>query len=194
MKIDLENIDKEIGQDGFVSEKIMKILKKTSPIFCVDGVLVPISKKPSALLVYRDEQNMAAPNKYWFVRGRVNKGKTMAESLQNKIKKEINLDVKVYEKNQLFARDLIHIKSKKDNKFYVLHEGNKNFLKNVPQNKIYHTPVVCFLVRIPPYGEIKNKIKRGNGNIKYKIITEIDESLHPYVKEAISLAWKKSGY
>ncbi len=183
----MKTVENNVDENGFVSEKVMDILKETSPIFCVDGVLVPESKSPEAILVWRDEKNFAVPNQYWLVGGRQKKGQLMAYTLKEKIKLETGLNLDVKEENQLFAADHIHVKD--SNGLFTL--GLEDFEHRPQLKDVYHTPTVCYLVRTPPFKEIKDKINPGNGNSKFKLYTYIDESLHPHVKKAIRTAWQR---
>ena len=182
-------ISEGLAEDGYLSHKLMELDKSISPVFCVDAVLVPESDKPQAILFYRDKTNFASPKTYWIVGGRVQKGQTMIKAIQDKIKKETDLNLIVKKEDQLFTEDLIHIK-KEDGKFYVI-----DYLpKGVKQKDVYHTPATCYLVRTPPFEEIKDLIRPGNKNDSFKVIKEISPSLNPYIQKAISLAWKKCGF
>jgi len=190
MKKVLKNLISEgLSKNGYLSDELMELDKSISPVFCVDVVLVPESKKPQAILLYRDKTNFASPNTYWIVGGRVPFGHSMIDTLQTKIKKETGLSLKVKEEDQLFSSDLIHIR-KEDGNFYVV----GSFLERTNQEDIYHTPATCYLVRTPPLKKIKDLIQPGNGNSKFKIIDKIDSSLDPYIQKAVSAAWKKCGF
>lgn len=182
-------IDEGLSENGYLSEDLMDINIHTTPIFCVDAILVPEGNFPSAILVYRNESNFALPEYLWVVGGKVSKGRKMVDVLEDKIKKETGLELKVNPDDQLFTEDGIMIRKK--GKFHTC--GNM-VPEGTPQRDIYHTPQTIYLVRTPPLDEIKDKITPRNGNSKFKIVNQIETGLDLYIKKAIRCAWEKIGY
>ncbi len=177
-----------MDKKGFVSEAVLESLKENSPIFCVDAVLIPRDGAPSAILVYRDKNNFASSEEFWFVGGRVRKGESIVNALQRKIEFEIGLESEISEEDLLFLEDGFHIRSEKDNKFHFV----DRIPSNTSQKDIYHTPVALYLVRTPPFEQIIKRLKPKEGNSKYKLFTEIDPNLNFYIKKGINAAWKKT--
>ena len=184
-----ELVKEGISDEGFLSEELMTLTKASSPLFCVDAVLVPESDKPSVILVYRDKTNFASPNQHWVMGGRVKKGQRMLSALKDKIKKEIGINLEVNKEDFLFIEDGIHLKDEKGDFLIV-----DSLPPSIPQEEIYHTPMACYLARTPPFEEIQDSLKAGNKNSSFKLFEKIEDNFHPYIKKAIQMAWKRAGY
>jgi len=186
----IEKIIKEgVNEKGFLSKDVMKILKSTTPVFCVDAVIVPESNRPEAVLFYRNDKESANPNQYWIVGGRQRLGECMETTAERKIYEETGLEINISPDDQLFAHNIIHKKGENGIWYSFFGDVSQEDARN-----LYHTPVVCYIARTPSYEKIKEKIVAQGGHNNFKLFLQAESFLDKYVQKAMKVAWRRIGF
>lgn len=181
---------KLVDSEGILTTDFLDDAKLVLPIFCVDTILIPKSKLPSAILFWRNNLIAANPNKYWVCGGRLRLGEKFEQAAERKVLSETGLKVLIKPENCLGVYNIIHRRTK--NGEFLSYDESK--LENEDPRGIYQTPTVCYFAMVPPYKIILNKIKSKDGHNNHKLFTKIEEGLDPYIKEVMKRAWKRIGF
>ena len=169
-----EELKAQLNPNGSVKQEAYDLLRSLGPMPCVDVVLVPQENKPSVILFLRGP-NIVAPNQYWVVGGRVNKGETLEDAAQRKTKKESGLDLLITPEDQLFTDQTIFTEPPYDNGLVGM----------------IHTTNTVYLGRTPSFEEIEPSLKAADGNERYGLFSYTDRRWHPYVIKCVERAWER---
>lgn len=149
--------------------ELYNLLRRYSPMMCVDVAIVPKGKQPSVILAKRTNEAVA-PNEWWVFGGRVDKKLRYLEVAHKKTKSEIGINTK------LGLEDVIGL-------------GGVIFPPDAREKELrdytISTPALCFAKQIP----LPKRVIAGDGNTEWKVFTELDTTWHPYVQNVVAYAW-----
>ena len=172
LKALLDEVVDIIGKgNGRLPRAAYDFIRRYEALLSVDAVLVPQGRKPSALLLKR-EQKTVAGGKYYSVGGRLGKNKNLLGALRRIVKAETGLNVYV-KKDNIIGFGIVWYKAsrKEGHDFDVF------------------TPCLTFAIRVPETNELRKKLKIGHGNTGWKIFRRIEESWDSYLTQAVARAW-----
>ncbi len=158
---------------GRMPKEEYDFIRRYEPLLSVDAVLVPKGKKPSVLMLKRQQKGVVAAGEYYSVGGRLGMNMNLAGTMQRIIKAETGLNVPVRKENVIGFGTIWYKPSKK--------EGHADY--------DVFTPCLSFAVRVPKAGELRKKLKIGHGNTGWKVFTRIDKLWDNYLTQAVARAW-----
>lgn len=150
---------------GFIPKEEFIKIHENSILVTVD---VMIWYQGGFLLVQRD--NVPAKGELWSIGGRLEKGITLEESIRRKVKSECNLELKNLKNLGV----------------------NRSFWETDPFGHGKGTDTLTFMYIAEGYGEVKlDHLHSKPLLVDKKKFEEIGNSLHPFVKDFMELAFKQ---
>ncbi len=143
-----------------IPEELYKEIHKNMPLICVDVILK--TEDNGVLMIKRDKE--PARSQWWIIGGRINKGETLEDCARRKVQEEIGLTL---------------------NGMKLIKSGYETIFERDPfgHGEGTHSINTCYLAEIS--NEELAKIQLDQNHSGYKIFHDVEDTWHPYLKEAL---------